>query len=211
MAAKPGDRVGAISHSEGDTYYLLGYGVYTGDFVPETACGVLGSLLRMNQVPNPKIVLDNGQVVWGCECWWALEDEVREQLEGRTVVESNIEDLRKDVRGNPEEGVPEDAEYVEILQKIEGDFPNLEKIKTILKSVVSDYAGESAADALQDVTSDLLETLNFLRSCFVIKGLSQFSAEIADTELEVNLGVVMPDDKVVDLTLVLKNPTTNPS
>lgn len=36
---------------------------------------------------NPKIELDNGDVVWGAECWWGPEDKIDEQL-----------DLAKEVR-----------------------------------------------------------------------------------------------------------------
>lgn len=28
--------------------------------------------------PNPKIILDDGLVIWGCECWW---DEIAEDDE----------------------------------------------------------------------------------------------------------------------------------
>ena len=93
-----GDRVGAVSHSEGDTIYIFGYGVYAGDEVPDTAGGWMGEGLRENGVTNPKIVLDSGKVVWGCECWWGSEESVRKNIEGKTVVEIDIEEARKDAK-----------------------------------------------------------------------------------------------------------------
>lgn len=29
---------------------------------------------------NPRIVLDNGGVVWGCQCWWGAPEKVRERF-----------------------------------------------------------------------------------------------------------------------------------
>ncbi len=95
MPREIGTRIGTISHNEGDTFYIFGYGTYVGDEVPETAGGWVADGLREAGVPNPKLVLDNGKVVWGCECWWGPEEQIRKKLEKFTVVEVDIEEARK--------------------------------------------------------------------------------------------------------------------
>lgn len=73
----PGARVGAISHTTpDDKVHFYGWGVYVGD---ETG-GPMGAF------PNPKIQLDDGGVVWGCECWWGAEERVRKAIGVREVV-----------------------------------------------------------------------------------------------------------------------------
>lgn len=49
---------------------------------------------------NPKIVLDDGAVVWGCECWWGPSHEVQKRLDsfrsqGYEIVDANINEIRK--------------------------------------------------------------------------------------------------------------------
>lgn len=71
---KVGTRVGAISSADSDQVNLLGYGVYQGDLVSP-----LG-------FPNPCILLDNGATVWGYQCWWGSEEEVKASIGHRKVV-----------------------------------------------------------------------------------------------------------------------------
>ena len=86
MSAKIGDRVGAILKADKDSVHLLGYGVYDGpQKVPEELA------LRPGQI-NPRLTLDNGNVVWGFQCWWGGEAEVLKQIAGRTVIHANVKD-----------------------------------------------------------------------------------------------------------------------
>lgn len=91
---KPGDRVGAIiSIAEGKAT-IAGYGVYDGEHpVPEE---IDADLAKM-KLKNPKITLDDGNVIWGCECYWGSESSVKATLdrlgEGNTV-QVSIEQLR---------------------------------------------------------------------------------------------------------------------
>lgn len=92
-----GDRIGAILGSDGKVVRWLGYGVYEGDFVPPKEIG--GFNLGF---PNPRLKLDNGDVVWGCECWWGSEKGIIEQLEkyranGYTITTTSIVEARKAV------------------------------------------------------------------------------------------------------------------
>lgn len=91
MAAK-GSRAGAILSANDDTVKFLGYGVYEGNEVPPKD---VNELLNAVGCPNPKITLDSGKVVWGCECWWGPEDKVKEKIQGYdTVVDVDIEEVR---------------------------------------------------------------------------------------------------------------------
>jgi len=78
-----GDRVGAISHSEGKRLFVFGYGVYLGHARPseceEKPVGWMGDALVESDAENPLIRLDDGQHVWGCECWWGSEAYVKEK------------------------------------------------------------------------------------------------------------------------------------
>ncbi len=70
-----GYRVGAVQGINNTYATLFGYGVYDG----KLPCPHLGGR------PNPHITLDNGKGVWGCECWWGPEDQIKAKLAGLTV------------------------------------------------------------------------------------------------------------------------------
>jgi hypothetical protein len=92
---KVNERVGAILGTGQDTVEFLGYGVYVGDFVPTEAAGSVGKMLAEHAIPNPKIALDSGKVVYGCECWWGSEESVRKKLAVyKTIVNVDIDDVR---------------------------------------------------------------------------------------------------------------------
>ena len=92
---KKGERVGAILGSNKDgSVDFLGYGVYEGDFIPTEAVGFMAEIATKLEHTNPRIRLDDGQVVYGCECWWGKEDEVKKSLEGHTVNLVSITDVR---------------------------------------------------------------------------------------------------------------------
>ena len=102
---KIGTRVGAIlcakaTGGQAPVVDLLGFGEYLGDEVPdEQALGGLAEDCRAAQIPNPKIRLDSGKIVWGCECWWGSEKMVRKMLEGAVVVERDIDEARREYDG----------------------------------------------------------------------------------------------------------------
>jgi hypothetical protein len=73
---KEGSRVGAIRNEEDGKVYFFGYGTYLG----RAPCPIL------YDIPNPKIQLDDGTIVWGCESWWGAEELIKARLAGREVV-----------------------------------------------------------------------------------------------------------------------------
>lgn len=94
-ASQPGDRVGAFLYVKEDIVYFLGYGTYVGDEVPPPEVGYLPDRT------NPKIVLDAGDVVWGCECWWGPRDEIANMLSKSLGVKNvSIEDARRGANKN---------------------------------------------------------------------------------------------------------------
>ena len=106
---KIGDRVGAIRSADKDTVRLFGYGVYEGDHVrPDSVPGMFGTTAEARKMAievygpesqwtdiqrlafrrlceNPRIRLDSGDVVWGCQCWWGPEDEIKRAIGDRVV------------------------------------------------------------------------------------------------------------------------------
>jgi len=72
MSRTVGQRVVAIRDGKDGVIYYFGEGVYAGDFQPPDSIGGFNIGL-----PNPRIDLDSGQTVWGCECWWGPVDELR--------------------------------------------------------------------------------------------------------------------------------------
>jgi len=100
---KAGDRVGAIFGSDPKTKVVevFGYGVYEGRFPysEPAAQGSLQEAVKDEGCPNPRILLDSGERVWGCECWWGTEAEVRRQLEGRTIRMVTVSQVRARARG----------------------------------------------------------------------------------------------------------------
>lgn len=91
MATKVGERVMALLSVGGSKAKVLGVGVYSGNEVPPAE---VSKLMHEFNLKNPKITLDNGDVVWGCECWWGPEDAVKKRIEGLEVEEVSIKDYR---------------------------------------------------------------------------------------------------------------------
>jgi hypothetical protein len=70
-----GTRVTAILEAKDGVVRSFGDGVYAGDFdLPPEAEG-----FNFGQ-KNPRIDLDNGKTVWGCESWWGPCEAVRKKI-----------------------------------------------------------------------------------------------------------------------------------
>ena len=99
-----GTRVGAILSANAKAVRLLGFGTYQGDEVPEGAGGFMGEAMAKEGLTNPKILLDNGDVVWGCECYWGGEEAIKKAIAGRKTEEVRIADVRaRDAEGRKAE------------------------------------------------------------------------------------------------------------
>jgi len=95
MGYEQGIRVGAILSADAESVRLLGYGTYLGDFVPEDDdVGIFGVSFKELGRKNPRILLDSGDVVWGCECWWGPEEKVLKMIGTRRVESVIMHDFR---------------------------------------------------------------------------------------------------------------------
>lgn len=112
----PGARVFAVLSADDKTVCLLGFGTYAGDEVPPAPVGLhalFGATweawakeIASEEVPdpllfrpkNPKIVLDDGEVVWGAECWWGPEEEYARFRGSRAETRASIVEARKQTR-----------------------------------------------------------------------------------------------------------------
>lgn len=94
MAHQVGQRVFAIRDADDNNVYSYGFGVYVGNEVPDGEAEGLAEHLRIGGQPNPKIVLDNGKVVWGCECWWGPEEKFQDSVGHRKVLPVDIDNER---------------------------------------------------------------------------------------------------------------------
>jgi len=91
---KKGERVGAIWSAKEGVVLFFGYGVYVGDEVPPKE---VNEIFNEIGLPNPKIELDNGKVVYGIECWWGSEEAIKKRLkEFQIVVHTDIDEARLD-------------------------------------------------------------------------------------------------------------------
>ena len=78
-------RIGAIRNADANTVYVFGFGVYSGDEIPpDDVPGPFGRLGLLG-VKNPKLVMDDGTVIWGCESWWGDEEKVLKAIGTRQV------------------------------------------------------------------------------------------------------------------------------
>lgn len=82
---KIGERIGAILSATETEAKLLGYGVFAGEEIPPDGfCHAI-------KMKNPKLVLDNGTIVWGQECWWGSEEAIKASIGDRKVIEVSKE------------------------------------------------------------------------------------------------------------------------
>lgn len=94
MAHPIGIRVGAMRNADKEKVYMFGWGVYEGDFLPDEAAGFGAEMAREAGRTNPRIRLDDGTVIYGCECWWGPAVEVEASVQGREVEMVSIAEAR---------------------------------------------------------------------------------------------------------------------
>lgn len=99
---KIGSKVYAVLSADDDVVRAFGTGIYVGDEVPpfdgpDAPVGFIADMVREIGHANPKIVLDGGGVVWGCECWWGATTEER-FARGRRVEKVDLVTVRRQAR-----------------------------------------------------------------------------------------------------------------
>lgn len=94
--AKVGDRVAAVSSVSGDTARVFGFGVYVGDYqLPLGIVGFMADALSGAGIPNPAIKLDNGDYIFGCQCWWGSEEGFKARYAGYQIETVPVPDDNK--------------------------------------------------------------------------------------------------------------------
>lgn len=91
--SKVGERIGAIYKASEETVYVLGFGVYVGDEIPPKDGGWMAAACHEVGATNPKLVLDDGQIVWGCQCWWGPADRALAMIGNRKIEYVRMEDI----------------------------------------------------------------------------------------------------------------------
>jgi hypothetical protein len=93
-------RCGAImgKNYEKKEIAVFGYGIYAGECAVPAEIHMAGQ--DMEGILNPCICLDSGEEVFGCECWWGLEEQIKATLAkaeetGFTIVSISPADYRK--------------------------------------------------------------------------------------------------------------------
>ncbi len=103
--APVGARVGAILKADNTEVHLLGFGIYDGEHEPPFGpmgapkaeydawleeAKAAGHVAQDYAWKNPRITLDDGRVVWGCQCWWGPEEAIRKHIEGLRVIRASV-------------------------------------------------------------------------------------------------------------------------
>jgi hypothetical protein len=118
-----GTRVVAVSHNDGKELFVFGRGVFEGYFLPpsidvttEVAEIQKQYAIQRTVTPdlpeefpaeharvalilaesNPRIKLDNGETVWGYECWWSDVETFEKKAVGYTLVDRDINVAREE-------------------------------------------------------------------------------------------------------------------
>jgi hypothetical protein len=102
-----GDRVGAVLSAdlETKTVKLLGYGRYMGRDIPSAeAVGFMAEYARQQELDTPVLYLDDGGIVFGCECFWEREESIKQKIQmaraaGFKVVQRDMGQVRQVYRG----------------------------------------------------------------------------------------------------------------
>ena len=86
-------RVTAVICTKGGKALIAGHGDYVGDVVPPPGVGLMGIELHALGHKNPKIELDNGNVIWGCQCWWGSKEKMATEINGLEIIELTSDQL----------------------------------------------------------------------------------------------------------------------
>jgi RNase P/RNase MRP subunit p29 len=92
-----GRRVYAVRDADGDQVRLFGFGIFEGE--ETVSLETKGVSQMVGGDLNPKIKLDDGQTVWGCECWWGPEERFEREFGGKEVVKVDINAFRLECTG----------------------------------------------------------------------------------------------------------------
>lgn len=89
-----GARVLAVVSIVNNVALVLGEGTYVGDEVPDATLYPHLRMFSDNKIANPRINLDSGDTVWGCECWWGDVTQMQKRLESCEIQTTTAAEMR---------------------------------------------------------------------------------------------------------------------
>lgn len=98
MSAKVGDRVMALVSASEGVVLSLGEGVLVAEEVPPLGIG-LDMLAKFGR-PNPTILLDSGEKVYGAEMWWGSVEAVKKKFAGWEFKAVTVAEFRQEKVGH---------------------------------------------------------------------------------------------------------------
>lgn len=107
---EPGSEVFVVKNTDDKNVYFLGKGIYQGDMLIPNAEEIFeyhwengikdkvettkeeskDLLFNSPLFKNPCIKLENGETVWGKDCWWMSEQSFNNLCKGKNVVISKL-------------------------------------------------------------------------------------------------------------------------
>jgi hypothetical protein len=78
--------------------HYLGEGVYVGNaYAKDVENEQVRKIMKEQHITkNPLILLDNGDIVYGCECWWVTKDKGLHEMRRLSSLGYEIYELRVD-------------------------------------------------------------------------------------------------------------------
>jgi hypothetical protein len=73
---------------------FFGYGTFLGEEVPPPGIMFLGRDISQYEEEYPKLQLDNGDIIWGFECVFATEEQMKRDISGLELINVSIHDVR---------------------------------------------------------------------------------------------------------------------
>jgi hypothetical protein len=103
-------RVAVVANAfDDETLYFIGYGVRGDLCVPPRGLGPLTDALNDDGAETPVIVLDSGEVLYGCECYYDDADAFDACVEGEFLESMTVAELREASRHEVSDREPVDV------------------------------------------------------------------------------------------------------
>lgn len=74
---------------------------------------------KLRNQPNPKIVLENGKIIWGCECFW-MDKELSQTIldtRGDDIKRATVEQMREEYYAHLQPDEQPELEIMELVKK----------------------------------------------------------------------------------------------
>lgn len=201
--AKIGDRVGAILNTDDNgVVYFVGYGVYEGDFAPDLTCSA-NVLVRLLGEKTPRIRLDNGDIIWGCMCWWLPEAAMQELLgSAASVIQVGPLPAKQEILDITT--VIQDREFTAVVAAIDDEYPTIHLLNQFFRFILA----ENNDDPIFGFSNVASEWLLVLMAHKVIEKVVELWIVQNENEVEATVGLMLPGNKLVIFSAITTLATT---